>query len=317
MKIVVLDGCPLNPGDLNWLELEALGSCRIFDRTAPEQTVARAAQAEILLTNKVILNRETLAVLPHLRYIGVLATGYNVVDIAAACERGILVTNVPGYSTRAVAQLTFALLLELTHGVGHHAQTVRDGRWTGSSDFAYWDHPLLEISGRTLGVVGFGQIGREVASIAQAFGMRVLIHTRTRPVSLPAGLEFVALDDLFARADVVSLHCPLTPETQNLINARRLAQMKPSAILLNTSRGPLVEEAALADALNAGRLAGAALDVLSTEPPPAHNPLLTAKNCFITPHFGWATRAARERLMKIAVANLRAFLAGKPQNVVS
>lgn len=317
MNIVVLDGHTLNPGDLSWAELEALGACAIHDHTTPGQLLARAANAEIVLTNKVVLSRETLAALPKLRYIGVLATGYNVVDIAAARERHITVTNVPGYSTRSVAQLTFALLLELTHHVGHHAQTVREGKWTRSSDFCYWDFPLLELNGLTFGVVGFGQIGREVARIAQAFGLCVLIHTRTRPAELPSGMEHVPLDELLTRADVVSLHCPLTPDTMHLINAARLARMKPTAFLINTSRGPLVDEAALADALNTDRLAGAALDVLSAEPPPATNPLLTAKNCLITPHLGWATRAARERLLKIACASLRAFLAGKPQNVVN
>lgn len=317
MNIVVLDGHTLNPGDLHWDELKALGPCEIFDRTAPDQILARAANAEIILTNKVVLSRETLAALPKLRYLGVLATGANVVDAAAARERSIPVTNIPGYSTRSVAQHTFALLLELTHHVGHHAQTVRDGRWTRSPDFCYADFPLLELDGLTLGLIGFGQIGREVAKIAQAFGLRVLVHSRTKPAQLPAGTEFVPLDELLSRADIISLHCPLTPETQHLINAPRLARMKPSAFFINTSRGPLVDEAALANALNSGRLAGAALDVLATEPPPATNPLLAAKNCLITPHLGWATRAARERLMKIAVANLRAFLAGTQQNMVN
>ena len=317
MNITVLDGHTLNPGDLHWDELQSLGPCEIFDRTAPDQILARAANAEIILTNKVILSRETINALPKLRYLGVLATGYNVVDAIAARERGIPVTNIPGYSTRSVAQLTFALLLELTHHTGHHAQTVRDGRWSHSVDFCYWDFPLLELDGLTLGVIGFGQIGREVAKIAQAFGLRILIHSRTKLAQLPAGMSFVSLDELFSRADIISLHCPLTPDTSHLINSARLAQMKPSAFLINTSRGPLVDEAALADALNSGRLAGAALDVLSVEPPPATNPLLTAKNCLITPHLGWATRAARERLLQIAVANLRAFLAGHPQNVVN
>ena len=317
MNITVLDGHTLNPGDLHWDELQSLGPCEIFDRTAPDQILARAANAEIILTNKVILSRETINALPKLRYLGVLATGYNVVDAIAARERGIPVTNIPGYSTRSVAQLTFALLLELTHHTGHHDQTVRDGRWSHSVDFCYWDFPLLELDGLTLGVIGFGQIGREVAKIAQAFGLRILIHSRTKLAQLPAGMSFVSLDELFSRADIISLHCPLTPDTSHLINSARLAQMKPSAFLINTSRGPLVDEAALADALNSGRLAGAALDVLSVEPPPATNPLLTAKNCLITPHLGWATRAARERLLQIAVANLRAFLAGHPQNVVN
>ena len=316
-NIVVLDGFTLNPGDLCWDDLQSLGSCEIFDRTAPDQILTRCASAEIILTNKVPLTRETIAALPKLRYIGVLATGYNIVDAAAARERGIPVTNVPDYSTRSVAQLTFALLLELTHHAGHHAQTVRDGRWSRSLDFCYADFPLIELDGLTLGLVGYGRIGREVAKIARAFGLRVLVHTRTRPADAPADVEFVSLDELLRQSDIVSLHCPLTPETKNLINAARLALMKPTALLLNTSRGPLIDEAALADALNSSRLAGAALDVLSTEPPPETNPLLEAKNCFITPHIGWASSAARRRLMKIAVGNLRSFIGGAPQNRVN
>ena len=317
MNLVVLDGHTLNPGDLSWDELQSLGPCEIFDRTTPEQILPRAASAEIILTNKVVLNRETIMALPSLRYLGVLATGHNVVDTTAARERGIPVTNIPDYGTRSVAQHTFALLLELTHHTGYHAQSVRDGRWSRSADFCYWDFPLLELDGLILGIIGFGKIGREVAKIAQAFGLRVLIHSRTIPAELPARMESVPLGELFSRADIVSLHCPLTPATNNLVNAPRLALMKPSALLLNTSRGPLVDEAALAVALNSGRLAGAALDVLSVEPPPLTNPLLTAKNCVITPHLGWATRAARQRLMQIAVANLRTFLNGTPQNVVN
>ena len=317
MNIVVLDGYTLNPGDLCWDALRALGSCEIFDRTAPDQILARCASAEIVLTNKVPVTRDTIASLPGLRYIGVLATGHNIVDSAAARERGIPVTNVPDYSTRSVAQLTFALLLELTHHAGHHAQTVRDGRWSRSLDFCYADFSLIELDGLALGLVGYGRIGREVAKIARAFGLRILVHTRTRPAEPAADVEFVSLDALLQQSDIVSLHCPLTPETKALINAERLAMMKPAAFLLNTSRGPLIDEAALADALNSGRLAGAALDVLSTEPPPVSNPLITAKNCLITPHIAWASAAARKRLMKIAVSNLQMFLDGKPQNVVT
>ena len=317
MNIVVLDGHTLNPGDLHWDELNALGPCEIFDRTAPDQIRPRAANAEIILTNKVILSREIIMALPKLRYLGMLATGVNVVDTAAARERGIPVTNIPGYSTHSVAQLTFALLLELTHHIGHHAQTVRAGRWSRNPDFCYADFPLLELAGLTFGVIGFGQIGHEVAKIARAFDLHIIIHSRTKPAQLPADIEFLPLKEIFSRADIISLHCPLTPETKHLVDAPRLALMKPSAFLINTSRGPLVDEAALADALNTGRLAGAALDVLAVEPPNATNPLLNAKNCLITPHIGWATRAARERLMKIAVTNLRAFLNGTPQNVVN
>jgi glycerate dehydrogenase len=317
MNIVVLDGHTLNPGDLDWTELQSLGSCQIHARTASDQILARAAEAEIILTNKIALDRDIIAALPRLRYIGVLATGYNVVDTAAARARGIPVTNVPDYSTRSVAQLTFALLLELTHAVGHHASTVRAGRWLNAPDFCYWDQPLIELDGLTFGVVGYGRIGREVARLAQAFGLRVLVHSRSQPAPLPTGVEFVALDELFSRADIVSLHCPLTPETRHLVDARRLALMKSSAWLLNTSRGPLVDEAALAAALNDGRVAGAGLDVLATEPPPATNPLLTAKNCLVTPHLAWASTAARRRLMHVAADNVRAFLAGSPRNVVN
>jgi glycerate dehydrogenase len=317
MKIVVLDGHTLNPGDLSWQELRSLGDCEIHDRTASAEVLARAANAEIVLTNKTVLTRDLIAALPRLRYIGVLATGTNVVDLAAARERGIPVTNVPAYATPSVAQLTFAFLLELTLHVGHHAQTVREGRWTRSEDFCYWDRPLVELAGLTLGIVGFGSIGRAVAGIARAFGMNVLVNDCRRPPALPPDLAFVDLETLFRQSDVVSLHCPLTEETRHLVNAERLAWMKPTAFLLNTGRGPLVDEAALAAALNSGRIAGAGLDVLSAEPPPPDNPLLGAKNCLITPHIAWATAAARERLMNVAVENVRAFLAGRSQNVVN
>jgi glycerate dehydrogenase len=317
MNIVVLDGYTLNPGDLSWDSLKQLGPCAIHDRTMPELVVERACEAEIVLTNKTVLTRETILALPTLKYIGVLATGYNVVDILAAKERGIPVTNTPDYGTSSVAQHTFALLLELTQHVGHHAQTVRDGKWTRSSDFCYWDSPLIELQGLTFGIIGFGKIGRAVARLADAFGLHVLVHTRSQPANLPASCEFTTLDELLSRSDVVSLHCPLTPENKQFINADRLARMKPGAFLLNTSRGPLLQEAAVADALNAGRIAGAALDVLSVEPPKSGNPLLTAKNCIVTPHIAWATRAARSRLMNIAVENIRAFVAGKSLNVVN
>jgi glycerate dehydrogenase len=316
MKIVVLDGYTLNPGDMSWAPLEALGACTIFDRTPRELTVERAKDAEIVLTNKVVLDAEILAALPALRYIGVLATGYNVVDVAAARARGISVTNVPGYSTMSVAQATFALLLELTHHVGAHADAVRAGRWSRGADFSFQDYPLVELDGLTMGIVGYGAIGRAVARITRAFGMRVLAHTRTVPVD-ELDTAFTDLDTLFREADVVSLHAPLTPQTQGMVDAARLATMKPTAFLLNTARGPLVVEADLAAALNAGRLAGAGLDVLSVEPPPFDNPLLTAQNCLITPHHAWATRAARHRLLAAVVENLRAYLAGAPVHVVN
>lgn len=316
MHIVVLDGYTLNPGDLSWNELESLGSCEICNRTSPHDLPARAAGAQILLTNKTILTREQIVALPELKYIGVLATGTNIVDLEAARARQIPVTNVPAYGTRSVAQATLALLLELTQRAGYHAETVRKGRWTRSPDWCYWDGSLIELDGLALGIVGFGRIGRAVAELGAAFGMKVLVHTLTEK-PLPLYAKPVTLETLFRESDVISLHCPLTPQTHGLINAERLSWMKPTAFLLNTSRGLLVDEAALAAALNSGQIAGAGLDVLSTEPPPSTNPLLTATNCIVTPHQAWATRAARGRLMKIAVENVRAFLQGRAQNVVN
>lgn len=317
MNIVVLDGYALNPGDLNWNELKSLGSCAIYERTPPDEVLARVSDAEVVLTNKTVLGREHLQHLPQLKYIGVLATGTNVVDLTAARERGIPVTNVPAYATASVAQLTFALLLELTLHAGRHSESVHRGGWTRSKDFCYWEGSLVEIAGLTLGLVGFGNIAQAVARIALACQMNVLVRAR-RPRPDPSqGLRFADLETVFRQSDVISLHCPLTPDTKHLINAERLAWMKPGALLINTGRGPLIDEPALADALNSGRLAGAGLDVLSLEPPPADNPLLAAKNCIITPHIGWATRAARLRLMKVAVDNVRAFLEGEPQNVVN
>jgi glycerate dehydrogenase len=317
MRIVVLDGYTLNPGDLSWGRLDALGECTVYDRTAPEDIVKRAGEAEIILTNKTILSADVIRRLTRLRYIGVLATGYNVVDVEAAGERGILVTNVPSYGTRSVAQMVFAHLLNLTQHVAHHAGTVREGRWAACPDFCYWDMPLLELAGLTLGIVGFGRIGRAVAGLARAFGMKVIVYDVIVPAEMPDGCRMAELEEVFRDADVLSLHCPLTPRTEKLVNAERLALMKPTAFLINTSRGPLIDEPALAEALNAGRLAGAGLDVLSAEPPAADNPLLTAKNCYITPHIAWATRSARQRLLSIAIDNVAAFVAGKPQNVVN
>jgi len=317
MKIIVLDGFTLNPGDLDWEELKALGTCEIYERTLSDQIVPRASDAEIVLTNKTLLGRAQILNLPKLRYIGVLATGYNVVDVLAARERDVPVCNVPMYGTRSVAQMTFALLLELTQHVGHHSNTVRVGRWAKSADWCYWDFPLIELEGLVMGVVGFGRIGRAVADLAVAFGMSVLVHSRTVPRQFPPKIEFVDLPELFRRSDVVSLHCPLTSSTHNLINAESLAWMKPWAFLLNTSRGQLVQEQDLAAALNTGKIAGAGLDVLSVEPPPQDNPLLKARNCLVTPHIAWATRAARVRLMKTAIDNVRSFLSGTPKNVVN
>jgi glycerate dehydrogenase len=316
VRIEVLDGYTLNPGDLSWSGLEALGPCRIHDRTPPEQVVERAAGASVVLTNKTVLDAATLARLPGLRYVGVLATGHNVVDVDAAAARGVVVTNVPTYGTASVAQMVFAHVLNLTQHVAGHAQTVREGRWTGSRDFCYWDMPLVELEGLTMGLVGLGRIGRATAALARAFGMTVIAHDRFVQ-DVPEGIAMVELDVLFERSDVLSLHCPLTPETRELVNAGRLKRMKPTAFLVNTSRGPLVNERDLAEALRAGQLAGAGLDVLSTEPPGADNPLLHAPHCFITPHIAWATRAARARLLATAVANVRAFLDGSPVNVVT
>jgi glycerate dehydrogenase len=316
-SIVILDAFTANPGDLDWQALAALAPLQLHDRTARGEIVARARGATIVLTNKTPLNAEAIAALPELRYIGVLATGYNIVDVAAARERGIVVSNVPAYSTASVAQVVFALLLELTHRAGHHSDAVRAGRWTKCADFSFWDFPLAELAGRTFGIVGFGQIGRAVARIAAALGMKVIATKSDDRTGREGDVELVPMDTLFREADVISLHCPLTPKTQGLVNAERLAQMKPTALLINTGRGPLVVESDLAAALNAGRIAGAGLDVLSAEPPSADNPLLAAKNCVITPHLAWATREARARLIAIATENVRAFLAGTPRNVVN
>ena len=315
-KIVVLDGYTLNPGDLSWKSLETLGECSFHDRTPPQLVIERAAGADVLLTNKAMLPREIIMGLPELKYIGVLATGYNVVDISAAKERGILVTNVPAYSTLSVAQMTFSLILELTQHVGHHAQTVREGRWCSSKDFCYWDYPLVELNGLTLGVVGYGNIGQSVARIGRSFGMTVMVCSAHLKESNP-DIELADLDTLFSRSDIVTLHCPLTDESRGMVNAARLARMKNTAFLINTSRGPLVVEQDLADALNAGRIAGAGLEVMVLEPPSLQNPLLKARNCFITPHIAWATQAARRRLMESAIDNVRSFLLGRPKNVVN
>ncbi len=315
MKIVVLDGYTLNPGDLSWNELKSLGPCEIHDRTPGDQVLKRAGEATILLTNKVQILREHIQNLRDLKYIGVTATGTNIVELTAARERGIPVTNVPAYGTSSVAQTTIALLLELAQNVGLHSQTVHEGRWTASGDWCYWERPLIELDGLTMGIIGLGRIGTAVAGLAHALGMRVLASKGNS--RLAPHVRLTDMESLFRQSDVLSLHCPLTQETKHLINAERLSWMKPTAFLLNTSRGMLVDEQALANALNSGQLAGAGLDVLSVEPPPAGNPLLTAKNCIITPHLAWATKAGRSRLMQIAVANVRAFLAGKPQNVVN
>ena len=317
MKIVALDGYAANPGDLSWDELKTLGDCTIYDRTAPEQVLERAAGAEILLTNKVVLTAGHMAALPELKYIGVLATGYNIVDVAAARERGIIVTNIPAYSTPSVAQMVFAHLLNIAQQVQHHAEEVRRGRWTASKDFCFWDTPLLELRGMKIGIVGLGHTGYNTARIAIGFGMDVYAYTSKSPFQLPPEIKKRELDDLFRECDVVSLHCPLTDDTRELVNARRLQLMKPGAILINTGRGPLINEQDLADALNSGALYAAGLDVLSQEPPRADNPLLTARNCYITPHIAWASTAARERLMHILLDNVKGYLSGKVINNVA
>ncbi|MDP6635187.1 MAG: D-2-hydroxyacid dehydrogenase [Phycisphaerae bacterium] len=317
MKIVVLDGHALNPGDLSWEALEALGDCTVYDRTDDSQTVDRASGADILLTNKTVLSAEMLEQLPDCKYIGVLATGFNIVDIQAAAARNIVVANVPTYSTQSVAQMVFAHVLNLTQHVGDHSRTAREGKWTASPDFCYWDYPLIELAGKTMGIIGLGRIGRATARLAAAFGMKVIGYDNNPEALEAAECRRVELDELFATSDVVTLHCPLTDDTMDIINAERLEVMKPTAFLINTSRGPLVDQQALADALNNDRIAGAGLDVLCTEPPPADNPLLGAKNCYITPHIAWATREARARLMNTAIENVKAFLGGVAQNVVN
>jgi glycerate dehydrogenase len=318
MKIVILDGYTLNPGDLDWSALQDLGEYTIYDRTSPEMLLARAADAEILLTNKVVLNRTAIEQLPNLKYIGVLATGYNVVDVVAAREHGISVTNVPAYSTSSVAQQTIALLLELTNRVGLHNESVHNSEWSGCIDFSFTKSPLIELQGKTLGIFGYGAIGKAVAQIGIALGMKILTHSRNCPKEIPAGIEWTPdRNRLFTESDVLTLHCPLTNDTQNLICNETIAMMKPSAFLINTGRGPLVNELDLADALRTGKIAGAAMDVLSTEPPSPTNPLLSAPNCIITPHIAWATGAARQRLLQTVVDNIIAFQNDNPQNVVN
>ena len=316
MKIVILDGFTANPGDLSWKRLEELGTLTVYDRTKPEETVARAAEADIVLTNKVIINREMMAQLPQLKYIGVLATGYNVVDIEAAHERGIIVTNVPAYSTESVAQMVFAHLLTVTNRTEHYALQNRQGRWTKNPDFCYWDFSHMELAGKTFGIVGLGNIGRRVAEIALAFGMQVKALTSKSANALPTGVEKADLEELLATSDVISLHCPLTDTTRHLINRETLSKMRPSAILINTGRGPLVDDQAVASALAEGQLAAFCADVLTEEPPKADNPLLNQPNAFITPHIAWATEEARSRLLQVAISNIQAFLNAQPKNVV-
>lgn len=315
-KLVILDAYATNPGDLSWAPIEAWADCTLHDRTVPPDVLSRIGDADAVMLNKAVISAATIEQAPHLRYVGILATGWNTIDLAAAKKRGLVVSNVPGYSTASVAQHAFALLLELTNQVALHSADARSGGWSQNPDYCYRLSPQIELADLTLGIVGFGQIGQAAARIGQAFGMRVLANRCDQTPPPPDGVEYADLDRLFSESDVVSLHCPLSPATAGLVDARRLAQMKPTAFLINTSRGPLVVEQDLADALRAGRLAGAGVDVLSTEPPAPDNPLLSAPNCFVTPHVAWATAAARRRLIAVAAENLRAFLDGQPVHQV-
>lgn len=322
-KAVILDGYTLNPGDLDWAPLQELADFTIYDRTSTsiedaDLIVERAKDAEIILTNKTPLNESIIKRLPNLEYIGVLATGFNVVDVEAARERNIPVTNIPNYGTETVAQATFALLLELCHHVGSHDAAVKNGRWTNSPDFCFWSHPIIELSGKTMGIIGYGSIGQATAQIAEAFGMKVLAYNRTpEKVVETENIRYSPLDELFEKSDVISLHCPLTEKNKGLINQKTIAQMKDGVLIINTARGPLINEADLATALNEGKVGGAAVDVVSEEPIKTTNPLLHAKNCIITPHIAWASFEARNRLLHIASDNLSKFLAGSPINVVN
>ncbi len=316
-KIVILDGYTENPGDLSWAGFAALGELVVYDRTAPGDVVRRIGNAEIAYTNKTLLTRDVLLACPNLRFIGVLATGYNVVDVAAAKEKGILVANIPAYSTFAVSQFVFALLLEICHRVQRHSDAVYEGRWTASPDFCFWDFPLMELSGKTMGIVGFGRIGQATARIANALGMKVLAYSRSETEEGRALAKYVSLPELYAKADVISLHCPLTDETRGMINLGSISKMKDGVILINTGRGPLIAEHDLAEALNSGKVYAAGVDVVSEEPIKADNPLLRAKNCLITPHIAWAPKESRQRLMDIAVDNLQKFLGGNPVNIVN
>lgn len=316
MKIVILDGYTANPGDLSWDGLRALGDLTVYERTRPEETIARCKGADIVLTNKVVMSREVMEALPALRYIGVLATGYNVVDTEMARERGIVVTNVPAYSTESVAQMVFSHLLTVTNRTEHYAQQNREGRWTRSQDFCYWDEPLTELAGKTMGVIGLGNIGSRVAQIAQVFGMKVKAMTSKRQENLPKGVEKVTLQELLSTSDVVSLHCPLTEKTHHLIGEETIKWMRPTTILINTGRGPLVDDEAVAKALKEGRMKAYCADVMTVEPPKADNPLIALENAYITPHIAWASTEARMRLVQVAIDNVRAFVEGKPKNVV-
>jgi len=316
MKIVVLDGYTLNPGDISWEALSGLGELTVYDRTPEDQVVERACGAKAVYTNKTPLSEETLGQLKELKFIGVLATGYNIVDVAAAKSKDIVVTNIPTYGTTAVAQMVFALLLEMCHHVGAHSESVKAGAWSGSKDWCFWNYPLVELAGKTMGILGFGRIGRTVACIAQAFGMDVVFYDAVTCEPPSGSMKQVPLDELYARADVISLHCPLFDNTKGIINRKSIEKMKDGVMLVNTSRGPLVVEEDLAEALRTGKVASAGLDVLQEEPPSPDNPLLHAPNSIITPHISWAPKESRQRLMDIAVSNLQAFMEGEPVNTV-
>ena len=316
MNIVELDSYAANPGDLSWDGLKEWGTLTVYPRTAPEEVVERAQDADVILINKINITEDILQQLPKLRYIGVLATGYNVVDIEAAHRHGVTVTNIPAYSTESVVQMTFAHILNITQQVAHYADEARAGRWSGNPDFCYWDTPLIELAGKTLGIVGLGHIGQRVATIAQQFGMDVFAVTSKDTTSLPEGIQKTTLDGLLGACDIVTLHCPLTADNHHLLDAGKIGRMRQGAILINTARGALVDEQAVADALASGRLAGYGTDVMENEPPREGSPLFDQPHAYLTPHIAWATREARERLMRICVDNLRAFVEGRPQNVV-
>ena len=317
MKIVILDGYTANPGDYSWKELNTFGEVEIYDRTSPNEVIERTKDADMILTNKVVLKGDTLAQLPQLKYIGILATGYNIIDVDETRARGIVVSNVPAYSTDSVAQMTFAHVLNITNRIEHYANQNRKGQWSAAADFCYWDTPLCELAGKTFGIVGLGNIGQKVACIAHAFGMRVIALSSKKAEEMPEGIVKANLDELLSQSDVLSLHCPLTENTREMINSQSIEKMKQGAILVNTGRGPLVNEADVAQALADGKLAGYGADVMCSEPPKADNPLLKQPNAFITPHIAWATAEARGRLLATAIANAKAFIAGKPQNVVN
>lgn len=317
LRMVILDGYTTNPGDISWDALASLGELTVHDRTAPEEVLGRSKDAEVVFTNDIPFSRETMEALPNLKYIGVLATGYNIVDVKAAKELGIIVTNIPNYGTASVAQMAMGLLLALCHRPETHSKAVEEGVWTACPDYCFWLHPMVELEGKTLGIVGAGRIGRMVARMAEGFGMKVVFSApRPDPELVANGYVYMSLDELMATCDVVSLHCPLTPDTSGMINKERIASMKPDAFLINVSRGKLVDEGALAEALNSGCIAGAGLDVLSSEPPSMDNPLIGAKNCIITPHIAWASKEARMRLIGIAADNVAAWTKGSPINVV-